>query len=78
MASIYEKTPFFKVKRTWDEKMKLPETYKLRSNVYSQKQIADVHTDGRHFFSVEQVKWNDYLHTFTKKFYAVDYIPVST
>ena len=30
------------------------------------------------FFSVEQVKWNDYLHIFTKKFYAVDYIPVST
>jgi len=49
MTSIYEKTPFFKVKRTWDEKTKLPETYKLRSNVYGQKQIAEVHTDGGQF-----------------------------
>ena len=49
MASIFEKTPFFKVKRTWDEKTKLPETYKLRSNVYGQKQIAEVHTDGGQF-----------------------------
>ena len=49
MASIFEKTPFFKVKRTWDEKTKLPETYKLRSNVYSQKQLAEVHTDGGQF-----------------------------
>ena len=49
MASIFEKTPFSKVKRTWDKKMKLPETYKLRSNVYGQKQIAEVHTDGGQF-----------------------------
>ena len=49
MASIFEKTPFFKVKRTWDEKTKLPETYKLRSNEYGQKQIAEVHTDDRQF-----------------------------
>jgi hypothetical protein len=46
MASIFEKTPFFKVKRTWDVKTKLPETYKLRSNEYGVKQTADVHTDG--------------------------------
>ena len=49
MASIFEKTPFFKVKRTWDEKTKLPETYKLRSNEYGQKQTAEVHTDGGEF-----------------------------
>ena len=49
MASIYEKTPFFKAKRTWDEKTKLPETYKLRSNEYGQKQTAEVHTDGGQF-----------------------------
>ena len=49
MASIFEKTPFFKVKRTWDEKTKLPETYKLRSNEYGQKQTAEIHTDGGQF-----------------------------
>jgi len=49
MASIFEKTPFFKARRLWDEKTKLPETYKLRSNEYGQKQSAEVHMDGGQF-----------------------------
>jgi len=38
-----------KVKRTWDEKTKLPKTYKLRSNEYGMKQTTEVHTDGGQF-----------------------------
>ena len=49
MASIFEKTPFFKVRRLWDEETKLPETYKLRSNKYGQKQSAKIHMDGGQF-----------------------------
>jgi hypothetical protein len=37
MASIYEKTPFFKVQRTWDTKTVFPTTYKLQSNDFSSK-----------------------------------------
>jgi hypothetical protein len=30
MASIYEKPPHFVLEKTWDEKTRLPETYKLQ------------------------------------------------
>ncbi len=45
MASIYKKPPHFVLKKTWDKKTKLPETYKLQSNDSWNKIKAKVHQD---------------------------------
>ncbi len=45
MAFIHEKPPYFVLEKTWDEKTRLPETYKLQSS-YSQNKIkAKVHQE---------------------------------
>jgi hypothetical protein len=49
MASIYEKTPFFKVHRTWDIKTVFPTTYKLQSNNFSNKQKVEIFKDDGRF-----------------------------
>ena len=49
MASIYEKTPFFKVHRTWDTKTVFPATYKLQSNDFSTKQKVEIFKDDGRF-----------------------------
>jgi hypothetical protein len=49
MASIYEKTPFLKVQRTWDTKTVFPTTYKLQSNVFSNKQKVEILKDDGRF-----------------------------
>ena len=45
MASIYKKSPFFKLTREWDAKTKLPEVYKLQSNNPRTKYKAEIHKD---------------------------------
>ena len=45
MASIFEKTPFFKLSRPWDKKTKLLKVYKLQSNNPCKKCKAKVHKD---------------------------------
>jgi hypothetical protein len=45
MASIYEQPPHFVLEKTWVEKTKLPETYKLLSNDSCNKIKAKVHQD---------------------------------
>jgi hypothetical protein len=49
MASIFEKPPFFKLSRPWNEKSKLPEVYKLQSNNPCNKCKAEVHKDSGAF-----------------------------
>ena len=43
MASIYEKPPHFVLEKTWGEKTRLPETYKLPSSDSQNKIKAKVH-----------------------------------
>ncbi len=43
MASIYEKPPHFALEKTWDEKTRLPKTYKLQSSDSRNKIKAEVH-----------------------------------
>jgi hypothetical protein len=45
MASIYEKPPHFVLEKTWDEKTRLPETYKLQSSNSRNKIKAKVQRD---------------------------------
>jgi hypothetical protein len=45
MASIYEKPPYFVLEKTWDEKTRLPKTYKLQSGDSQNKIKAKVHQD---------------------------------
>jgi hypothetical protein len=45
MASIYERTPFFKAQKTWTEKTPLGDVYKLQSNLARNKQKAEIHKD---------------------------------
>jgi hypothetical protein len=45
MASIYEKPPHFILEKTWDEKTRLPETYKLQSSDSQNKFKAKVYQD---------------------------------
>ncbi len=49
MASIYEKTPFLKVQRTWDTKTVFPTTYKLQSNDFFNKQKVKIFKDDGRF-----------------------------
>ncbi len=45
MASIYEKPPHFVLEKIWEEKTRLPETYKLQSSDSQNKVKAEVHQD---------------------------------
>jgi hypothetical protein len=45
MASIYEIPPHFVLEKTWDEKTRLPKTYKLQSSDSWNKIKAKVHQD---------------------------------
>jgi hypothetical protein len=45
MASIYEKTPLFKLQKTWNEKTILPEVYKLMSPDSGNKNKVKIHKD---------------------------------
>ncbi len=45
MASIYEKPPLFKLRKTWNEKTILPEVYKSRSHNPCNKNKAEIHKD---------------------------------
>jgi hypothetical protein len=45
MASIYERPPFYKGKKKWDDNDTLSEAYKLRSNNPKNKNLVEIHKD---------------------------------
>jgi hypothetical protein len=45
MASIYERPPFYKGERKWDDNDTLSEVYKLRSNNPKNKNLVEIHKD---------------------------------
>jgi hypothetical protein len=45
MASIYERPPFYKGKKKWDDNNTLSKVYKLRSNNPKNKNLVEIHTD---------------------------------
>jgi hypothetical protein len=45
MASIYERPPFYKGERKWDNNDTLSEVYKLRSNNPKNKNLVEIHKD---------------------------------
>jgi hypothetical protein len=45
MASIYERPPFYKGKKKWDDNDTLSEVYKLRSNNPKNKNLVELHKD---------------------------------
>ncbi len=63
MASIYERTPFFKAQKSWTEKTPLGDVYKLQSNSPRNKQTAKIHKDSGQFgieFTVDKTI-NDFV-----------------
>ncbi len=45
MASIYERRPFYKGEKKWDDNDTLSEVYKLRSNNPKNKNLIEIHKD---------------------------------
>jgi len=45
MASIYEKTPLFKLQKMWNERTNLPEVYKVTSPNPTNKNKFEIHKD---------------------------------
>ena len=45
MASIYERPPFYKGERKWEDNETLSEVYKLRSNNPKNKSLVEIHKD---------------------------------
>ncbi len=45
MASIYERPPFYKGEKKWDDNDTLSEVYKLHSNNPKNKNLVEIHKD---------------------------------
>ncbi len=45
MASIYERPPFYKGKKKWDDNNTLSEVYKMRSNNPKNKNLVEIRKD---------------------------------